>query len=62
MMPPFYVASEKATNVVVILDGYGCLPKHPPGACLMASFLFADDLILWDQKGQQHIKVSSSSY
>ena len=66
MMPPFYVASEKATNVVVILDGYGCLPKHPPGACVMVIFLFADDLVLTklkgDQRGQQHIKVSSSSY
>ena len=23
-----------------------CLPKHPPGACLMVIFLFVDDLVL----------------
>lgn len=30
-----------------------CLPKHPPGACLMVIFLFADDLVLTKLKGDQ---------
>ena len=30
-----------------------CVPKHPPGACLMVIFLFVDDPVLTKLKGDQ---------
>ena len=42
MIPPCYVASEKTTNTVVILNGYGCfmLAKTPTWSLLNGHFSF----------------------